>query len=72
MHALGPADLIERPRPGEGIDRTPLPGQAAELGGCPRRLRDPGGSQRAGDVPAAADADDQDAACVPQGVGGGR
>lgn len=66
MDDLGALDLVDPARPGERVDRTPLPGEAAEDGLAAERPEVLGDDQRAGDVAAAADPQDQRALEVGQ------
>jgi hypothetical protein len=66
IEALGTRHVVEPARPGEGVDRASLPGDAAEHGSGPLGGGDPGRAHGAGDVTAAADADAKDAFGVAQ------
>ena len=57
--AAAVADLVERPRARVGVDRQPLPGDAAEHERRAERLAEPRDRQRADDVAAAADPEDE-------------
>jgi hypothetical protein len=61
-------DLVEAAGTGEGVDRPPLRGEAAEDGRRGVSGRDARGRQGADDVTAAADADAERAARAPQCV----
>jgi hypothetical protein len=52
-------DLLDRPGAGLGIDREPLPGDAAERERRPERLAQPSDGQRADHVAAAPDPEDE-------------
>ncbi len=60
VQRLGAGQLVEAPRPGQRIDRAPLPRDAAEAGPQAGGLGGAGGAERSDDVAAAADADAQD------------
>ena len=56
---VGADDLAHRPRPGYGVDRQPLPGDPAEDERCAERFAAPAERERADDVAATADPEQQ-------------
>ena len=66
VDGVGVLDLVEPTRARERVHRTPLPGQPTEHRGATERAEVLGDDQRAGDVAAAADPEDQRARRVVQ------